>query len=157
MGGLVLKQKGNRLEAEIEPVKVVDIEQSEEESLIIPVSATAVESDSYITELAFLEEPIEVMINPSSNPQDTTRLVVISINGRNEYFMRGEWKKTTRKYVERLALAKRDQWQFGYRHAPDGSVSETSTAMQSLRFGFQVRDDNPNGKAWLQKLLEQAV
>lgn len=105
----------------------------------------------------FLNEEVEVMIHPSYNPKDTTRLVSVSVNGKSYYFMRGQWKKVPRFVVENLCAAKKEAWTFSYAKAPDGTTIQKESAMQNLAYPFDIRDPSAKGRAWLQWLLEKQV
>ena len=118
-----------------DPIKVVSYEQAEEDSFESPIQI--VENDavaSYARDLAFMAEPVEVMILPSHDKNDTTRLVSVSVNGKSYYMLRGEWQTVPRFVLQIIAQAKRETWQFGYRKAADGSTFETSNAYNVLRY-----------------------
>ena len=141
-----------------DPILSAKAEKSEEDSLVVPVSASPVEKledDPYMREMSILNEEVEICVLPTQDKLDTTRIVTVSVNGRAEHFMRGEWKKVKRYYVEQLARAKRESWEFSYKRAPDGSTVQTEYGIQSLRFPFNIRDANPKGTAWLQSLYAQ--
>jgi hypothetical protein len=112
---------------------------------------------SYMDELAFMNEEVEVMFSPPYDPNDTALLVTLSINGRDEHFIKGEWKKVKRCYLENAAMARRESWTFSYKQGRDGQTVQTEFASQNQRFPFQVRDLNPKGQAWLQQLLGRPV
>jgi hypothetical protein len=144
---------------EQEPKEVYRGEHSSDDGpMIQPFTANPTVLEKYAEELAFLEEYVEVMINPSTDPRDTTRLVDgIGCNGQFECFMRGEWKKVKRKFLYSLATAKPVSYQFGIKMGRDGRPTNTDFAASVSRFPFQVRDQNPKGAAWLQHVLEQPL
>lgn len=124
-------------------------ELSEKESVIIPARAMENEQlDDMARDLKFLSEPVEIMILPSSDPNDTTRLVDISVNGKTFWFMRGEWRKAPRYVLEILATARSEAWDFGYKVNPAGVTTQTQTSSHLLRFPHQFRDTDPKGLAW---------
>ena len=131
------------------PVPTHSAEQPEESSLESPILVVENEAGGkYAKDLSFMAEPVEVMVLDSNDKNDTTRLVSISVNGKGYYLMRGIWTTVPRFVLEVLATAKREQWQFGYRKAPDGSTFETSNAYNVLRYPHHYRDKNPDGAAW---------
>ena len=137
------------------PTLKVKTEQAEEESFESPIQV--VENDSigdYTRDLAFMAEKVEVMVLDSHDKNDTTRLVSISVNGKSYYLLRGQWTKVPRFVLHVLATTKREQWQFGYRKAADGSTFETSTAHNVLRYPHHFRDTNPKGQAWYDSIKD---
>jgi len=141
-----------------DPVLTIKTEQSEEDSLESPIQIVENDSiDQYARDLAFMAEPVEVMVLPSQNKDDTTRLVTISVNGTTYYMVRGEWRVVPRFVLEVLVRAKRESWNFGYRKAADGSTFETSNAYNILRFPHHYRDKNPRGQAWYDSIKDQVA
>jgi hypothetical protein len=142
----------------IDPVLTHKFEQPEESSLVSPIKA--VDNDAvvkYAHDLAFMAEPVEVMILPSHDKNDTTRLVSVSVNGKSYYMLRGEWQTVPRFVLEVIVRAKRETWQFGYRKAADGSTFETSNAYNVLRYPHHYRDKNPKGQAWYDSIKDQVL
>lgn len=140
------------------PRVTVQAEKGEKESLIQPISAVPIENaKSYAADLAFMEEIVEVMISPSHDSADTTRLVEVSVNGKTQYFIRGEWTKCKRYFLERLLRAKNESWRFAYKHASDGATVQTEYASQFFRYPVNIRDMNPKGQAWAQSITEARV
>lgn len=72
-------------------------------------------SKSYLDELNWLNQEVEVTLNPSSVPGDATRRVVIGINGREYPFLRGMPKKVPRFVLAHIASSKRETLTFGTR------------------------------------------
>lgn len=137
------------------PQRVTHIEQSEQESLA-PLIQTVENDDvvKYAADLAFMEEEVEVLIMPSYNTDDTTRLVEIGVNGKSFYFLRGEWTKCPRYVLAVLATAKKQAWNFGFRQAPNGVPTQTSDSQWLLRYPHQYRDQNPKGAAWYDSIKD---
>jgi hypothetical protein len=139
-----------------DPIQIVSYEQPEEDSFESPIAV--VENDnvsSYARDLAFMAEPVEIMILPSHDKNDTTRLVSVSVNGKSYYMLRGEWQTVPRFVLEVIVRAKRETWNFGYRKAADGSTFETSNAYNVLRYPHHFRDANPKGQAWYDSIKDQ--
>lgn len=138
------------------PVKTNELEQPEEDSFTSPVQIVENENvDAYARDLAFMAEPVEVMVLPSHDKNDSTRLVSLSVNGKSYYLLRGKWETVPRFVLEILARAKRETWQFGYRKAADGSTFETSNSYNVLRYPHHFRDKNPKGQAWYDSIKDQ--
>jgi len=141
-----------------DPILTSFSEQSEEDSFTNPIQI--IENDDisqYARDLAFMSEPVEVMVLPSHDKNDSTRLVSVSVNGKSYYMLRGEWQVVPRFVLEVLVRAKRETWQFGYRKAADGSTFETSNAYNVLRYPHHYRDKNPKGQAWYDSIKDQVV
>lgn len=141
-----------------DPIKVFTYEQKEEDSFESPIQV--VENDAalkYAQDLAFMAEPVEVMILPSHDKNDTTRLVSVSVNGKSYYMLRGEWQMVPRFVLEIIVRAKRETWSFGYRKAADGSTFETANAYNVLRYPHHYRDKNPKGQVWYDSIKDQVV
>lgn len=102
--------------------------------------------------LAFYEEPIVIRLEPSSE-RNAPRYASVAVNGDTKWIPVGVPVKLRRKHVEVLARAQ-----------PFGVETQTGTAMEAnphnrvvktpyRRFPFTVlRDDNPRGQAWLNKV-----
>ena len=137
-----------------DPRQTGKYEQPEEDSLVSPVQGVTNDCDKYTADLAFMHEPVEVMVLPNHDKHDTTRLVDISVNGTSYYLLRGEWKVVPRFVLEILVKSKKESWQFGYRKAPDGSTFETSNSYNVLRYPHHYRDKNPAGQAWYDSIKD---
>lgn len=141
-----------------DPILTIKVEQPEEDSFESPIQVVQNEDISqYARDLAFMAEPVEVMILPSQNKDDTTRLVTVSVNGKSYYLIRGEWQVVPRYVLEVIVRAKRKSWNFGYRKAPDGSTFETSNAYDILRYPHHYKDKNSKGQAWYDSIKDQVA
>jgi hypothetical protein len=126
---------------------------------------------AYVDEIAFNEEPIEVRIERSSE-KNAPRWVPCWVNGRGAEVFDPVGKRwhilgalplgvpciTRRKYIEVLALAKQDAVDTRPPSAQDilsgandvNEVDVTTTA----KYPFSVlKDNNPRGADWLNKLM----
>lgn len=107
--------------------------------------------------LAFNEEKVGVMVHESTNPADQV-MVFTSVNGRRQYFIRGQQQLVKRKFVECLARAKKT----GYKQVvtvneATGNVVQKMVPHTALKYPFSiVEDKNPNGSAWLRQILNEA-
>lgn len=111
-------------------------------------------SDKLIHDLAFMNEPVEVMILETQNQNDSTRLVTVGVNGKQFHFLRGQWRKCPRYVLEILARAKRENWAFSYKKNADGSTSDINQMHRMLRYPHQYRDNNPKGPAWYESIKD---
>lgn len=104
-------------------------------------------------ELQFNEEVLTVVIHDSTNPSDDPLPLVI-VNGMRQYFERGKQMKVKRKFVERLARARKTTYsqeelpnRAGYRNVPH----------TALQYPFSVIHDPAGykGAEWLQAILNE--
>ena len=113
-------------------------------------------SDFY-AELAFMEEPIEVMVMESTaeNPEP---VVEVFHNGVPQRFIRGQVQTVKRKFVEVLARAKRTRFsQQVYADRLTGEAVQKMIPQTALQYPFSVMNDpNPRGAPWLRKILAEA-
>lgn len=138
------------------PVKTGQFEQTEEDSLESPIQVIDnPDVGSLARDLAFMSEEVEVLILPSYDRGDTTRLVSVSVNGKSYYLMRGKWEKVPRFVLEIILRAKKESWQFSYKRAADGTPSDTSDSFNLLRYPHHFRDQNPKGQAWYDSIKDQ--
>lgn len=109
---------------------------------------------SYADQLAFLEEPVEVMV---AEPQDEkeSNLVQLFVQGRSQMIIPGQPIVIKRKYLEVLARAKQ------IRYKPVVKINDLTGAPINmmiprlvLRYNFSViQDKNPKGAEWLRRIL----
>lgn len=105
-------------------------------------------------ELAFMEEKLEIMVmdNPDTNAVPLPR---VSVNGRNQFFLRGSPQTVRRKYVEALARGKVTR--FKQKNSVDpqtGHIRQEMLPYTALADQFQViHDPNPKGIDWLRRII----
>lgn len=109
---------------------------------------------NYADQLAFLEEPVEVMV---AEPQDEkeSNLVQLFVQGRSQMIIPGQPIVIKRKYLEVLARAKQ------IRYKPVVKINDLTGAPVNmmiprlvLRYNFSViQDKNPKGAEWLRRIL----
>lgn len=106
-------------------------------------------------ELAFGEEPVEVMVATTTD-KNSERMPCVSVNGVNQYFVRGQRMVVKRKFIEGLARAKKTTLQTIPTQDQDGSDTMAIVPDTGIKYPFAVtRDDNPKGRAWLEKVLAE--
>lgn len=124
--------------------------ESDIEVIERPVPSTKLEL------LKFMEEPVTVMIHRSADKQ-TSAIVDVWNGGVHQAFIRGRPQVVKRKFVEVLARSR----EIGYSEEVfvDRSTGEAVNRMipnEGLKYPFEVIEDkNPNGRAWLQNLLQE--
>jgi hypothetical protein len=105
-----------------------------------------------VKELAFMDEFVEVIIPKTGNAHEE-QFIDVGNNGRPQLIERGVWTKVRRKYVEVLARAKKD-----YITTPEyvdfqGNRAAKISKTPALLHNIEMRDRNPDGYAWLQRVL----
>lgn len=136
--------------------KVKDVKRDDQriESEIVTVAADGLDN-SYAADLAFLEEPVEVMVHESTD-QNAEPIVHVAVNGINQFFPRGEVVTCKRKFLGVLASAKTTAITVKNVHT-DNDVINRINKHTALRYPFSVvRDSNPKGAAWLKSILNAA-
>ena len=146
-------QEGNSKTAE--PEKAVDTSRHESEPLEDAIQVLeGPEALAYARDLAFMPEPVEVLVLESQNTNDTTQLVDIKVNGKSYFLLRGQWKVVPRFVLEILAKSKKEAWNFSFRKNSDGSTSDIDRMSRILRYPHQWRDKNPKGAAWYDSIKD---
>lgn len=113
--------------------------------------------DDFAAELAFLEEPVDVLVHESTD-NSAAPIVEVFHNGTPQRFIRGQVQTVKRKYLEVLARAKRTGYsQSVYRDQVSGEAIQRMNPHTALQFPFSVMNDtNPRGPAWVKKILAEA-
>lgn len=110
---------------------------------------------NFFANAEFMEERVLVRVAPSSN-KDDPKIVEVWNNGTPQRMIRGEWTIVRRKYVEVMARAK----PFGITtpETIDGNGDRTTKieTHNGLLLPFEMRDNNPVGQGWLQRVLQEA-
>lgn len=132
---------------------------SAEEILIAPseevILAGSVDK-TFMAQLAFNEEIVEIVIDESSDP-NAENPVVVGVNGQYEYFARGEPKVVKRKFVDALC-ARNVNIRTTETRNNLGELGTKINQSSALRFPFtMLRDDNPKGRDWLRTLVTRGV
>lgn len=107
-----------------------------------------------LEELKFMEEVVTVMLHESTDPADDPNPLV-QVNGRSQYFIRGVDQQVKRKFVERLARARRTRYSQKTEHDDNGVPYYRNVKHTALRFPFVVKHDpsGDKGRAWLDAIL----
>lgn len=124
----------------------------DEPEIMIPDGPTL---DSYAKELAFMEEPVTVMVHETASDNEAP-LVDVYVNGISQFFPRGEPVTCKRKFVEGLVRAKPTAITTDVRERNSENPQNVINRRSALRYPFSVVEDrNPNGGAWLRKVLAE--
>jgi len=111
---------------------------------------------NFTSALAFMEEPVDIVVSEDTNP-NAENPVQVSVNGVNQFFMRGQVQTVKRKFVEVLARAKRTAITTPEVNDANGARTMRISQNSSLRYPFQVmHDPNPKGMPWLRGVLSEA-
>lgn len=105
--------------------------------------------------LAFNNELMTIQVHTSTD-KTTSRCVPVWVNGRIQMFIRGQEQTVKRMFVERLARCKVTSYTNEEFRDGDGNMSVRWPKTDSLAYPFSVIEDkNPNGPAWLRKILAE--
>lgn len=121
----------------------------------------------YMDELAFQEEPVMIVLNPSAEKNAPTAFPVW-VNGKGaEVFQSGQWMEIgylpvgrpltiKRKYLEVIIRSKLDAVTTAHE---DSSVerprNEIRRATSSVHSYSILEDKNPKGRAWAQEMIRR--
>lgn len=112
-------------------------------------------TDSYAANLAFMEEPVEVMLHESTDP-NADNPVQVACNGVNQFFWRGQPITVKRKFVEILARSKQTAIQTKEVRDHSGALATAVTKSTALRYPFSIiSDQNRDGSVWLKRTLSE--
>lgn len=133
--------------------------------VILPIDSP--DGAEYVAQLAFMEEPMTIRIERSSE-KFAPKVVDCWVNGRGaELFVNGKWLVcgwlpvgepiiTRRKYVEVLARAKPDSIQTEVTERDGEDPQNTLQRYTSSKYPFSVlQDKNPRGMEWLTRILQE--
>lgn len=133
------------------------------------VKAENMPSDDYAADLAFNEEPVTILINPSTE-KNAARHVPVWVNGKGcevwnnringwiemAYIPVGQPLTIKRKYLEVLARAKKDEVTTKHNDVGseyiDNQVERTTSAVANISV---MADKNPRGAAWFAELVRR--
>lgn len=113
-------------------------------------------SKEYLEMLMFMEEKVIVRVQttPDKNADPNPGFWV---NGISQYFPRGVSVTCRRKFIEQLARSRTTSYTQEEYIDAKGNKAIRNIPSTSLNYPFQVmRDDNPDGPAWLEKVLSEA-
>ncbi len=122
---------------------------------------------NYLDELAFQEEPVKIILNPSAEKNAPTAFPVW-VNGKGaEVFQNGQWMEIgylpvglpiiiKRKYLEVIMRSKLDAVTTQHEDAtverPHNRINRSTSAVHSFSI---LEDKNPKGSAWAMEMLRR--
>lgn len=137
-----------------------------DEGDVIEVDLSVANTD-YQAELAFMEEPVTIRLQPSSDANAVTRFVVY-VNGKGaEVFRNGRWYEIAwlpvgetivikRKYLEVIARTKIDTIRTPALEALGDHPDNRPTRFTSAVHSFSVLEDkSPRGAEWLSEIIRR--
>lgn len=110
---------------------------------------------SFAEELAFMNEQVLIRIEESTD-KNAEKIVFVSNDGIPQRFVRGEWVIAKRKYAEVLARSK--PFSVATPEINDGNGDRTTSIRTNVAqmYPFTMRDKNPRGEAWLNRVKQEA-
>ena len=127
--------------------------ESLDKQSLIQVTDQPLDSD-YVAMIAFMNETIEIKIHETTD-ENAEQVFEININGRPEFFRRGETKTVLRYYVDRMLRMKETK----YRQREtfeNGERTMRQVPVTAVKYPFSVTDDkNPLGKSWLKAVAAE--
>lgn len=106
--------------------------------------------------LAFLNEPITLRIGTTTD-KNAAQVFEININGRLEFFKRGEVKTVPRYFADHMLRLKETSFSQKEVINAEGIKDILHIPHTGLKYDFSVeRDDNPLGDSWKRAVLAEA-
>lgn len=106
--------------------------------------------------LAFMEEPVTVMVHQDTNPL-ADPLPTVWNGGVRQSFPRGKNHTVKRKFVEVLARLKKTSYTQRKEKGENDVETYINIPHTALLYPFNVVEDkNPRGRAWLQAIFNEA-
>ncbi len=126
-----------------------------EPSLIVKANEQPYDGEK-MAMLAFMAEPIEIRIGTTTD-KNAEQCFEININGRLEFFRRGETKTVPRFIVDRLLRLKETVYTQKEVVNAEGVKDIVNIPHTALKYDYAItRDDNPLGKSWERSVLAEA-
>ncbi len=130
------------------------MESMNEPKVIAKVSDQPLDSEK-IQMLAFMNETVTVRIATSTD-KNAEQCFELNINGKAEFFRRGETKNVKRFFVDRLMRLKQTVYGQELVINKEGIKSYVYPPSTGLKYDFAIiRDDNPLGKSWERAVLAE--
>ena len=105
---------------------------------------------------AFYEDEVEVVISDTDAP-NAEQIIQLSVNGTNQFLIRGVPQIIKRKFVEVLAHAQPENLSTPEFIDPNGNRATKVVKTRGLKYPFRVlRDSSPDGRRWLESILKTA-
>jgi hypothetical protein len=105
---------------------------------------------------AFMEEKVVIRLHTTTD-KSRERIPCVSVNGINQYIVRGKPQPIKRKFLEVLARAREESVNTPFGRDANGFDTYNITKDYALKYPFEiVSDPNPNGRAWIEKVMAEA-
>jgi hypothetical protein len=101
-----------------------------------------------------MEEIVQVHI-PITGAPNEEQFVDVANGGVKQFIARGQWQNVRRKFVEVLARAKAMRVTTPKYTDSAGNDSTRLVQTPALKYPFEMRDKNPDGPVWLQRVLAE--
>lgn len=106
--------------------------------------------------LAFMNEPVTIRIGTSTD-KNAAQVFEININGKLEFFRRGETKTVKRYFVDHMLRLKETGWSQKEVVNNEGVKDILNIPHTALKYDFSIeRDTNPLGDSWKRAVLAEA-
>lgn len=130
-------------------------DQALEPSVIVKANEMPYD-DEKVQMLAFMNEPVEIRIGTTTD-KNAEQAFEININGRLEFFRRGETKTVPRYFVDRLLRLKQTVYTQKEVVNAEGVKDIVNVPHTALKYDYAItRDNNPLGKSWERAVLAEA-
>jgi len=117
---------------------------------------TPMQSD-HVKELLFMEELVCIEIPKGRDAKNEEQFIDVGNNGVRQFIERGKAQWVKRKFVEVLARAKREEITTPEFTDATGARATRIDRTPALIHNFMlIEDKNPNGRAWLSRILAEA-
>lgn len=143
-----------------------DIDISLDAQIVHGESIPNIVDEKFIADLAFMEEPVTILIADNSRSDFPETHVPVQVNEQGaEVFQNGQWLTigwlpigvqltTKRKYVEVLARSKSDAIKTNHDDATVERPQNKITRRTSANYPISVlQDNNPRGTEWLSQIM----
>lgn len=105
---------------------------------------------------AFYEDEVEIVISDTDAP-NAENIIQLSVNGVNQFLIRGIPQIVKRKFVEVLCHAQPENLSTPEFIDPNGNRATKVVKTRGLKYPFRVlRDSSPDGRRWLESILKTA-
>lgn len=152
----VSPQYGKEVHSEDLPLRQLADLGEEREPEIILSSESMAEKD-YLDELAFMEEEVVVLLN-RGREKFAPKHEMFGVNGQTLWVIVGVPTKLKRKFVEVMARSQpMDVRTNSGEEATDAMTFNRTERSLSSNFSFSIlKDPNPKGAAWLEKVMRES-
>ena len=141
-------------EQEIGQQETRTLESMDELKVIVKASDQPFDEEK-MQMIAFMNEPVTIRIATSTD-KNAEQCFELNINGKAEFFRRGETKTVKRYFVDRLMRLKETVYGQEMLINKEGIKSYVYPSSTGLKYDFAItRDDNPLGKSWERAILAE--